>query len=255
MEFTFKVNEGQVIHVSELGAGCAGPIVDFAHGISAYTEYFFPIENDGIFTEEELITWINYLNELGFNILYCGRVHRQETDKSYYLCVIHNELLAQAFPKLNANKYSKLNLMVLQALRYIQYYKDIVKYAYEISKIIKDKFLSLQLGHVYAFYYSSRYNEVYGYWDNNYLSGTYCWIFGAVRPRLLTLEQFREITHFGNIIYIFDYDYPNFDSTSLIGTSKKTQLGDIKKNKIKSFITLIENNEYQKLINKFIGNE
>lgn len=164
--------------------GCAGPIIDFADEDTSYTEYYLPIFNeDGShIKEKDLIKWINFVNLTGLNILYCGTIVRDDMyNQEFYLCVIHNELIKKSFPNLTRT-IERLNLMSVQALRFIEYYPKIVKYSYLIYEELKDALLSIQIAH-YKYMVEVDLD----------LSSTYTWIGHSYIPLFKTTVEFNNI--------------------------------------------------------------
>ena len=248
MNFVFKVFTKNALITLENNTECAGPVLDFCNGLDSYTEYYIPANE---VKEEELTAWIGYLDEIGFNVMYCGIVYRTDLWGNYYLCVIHNNILHENFPNMEVGYLSRLNLMTLQALRYVQYFKNIVKWSYEIDKSIKDKFVALQLAHLYSDYYSptyTSYNSTYNNWITN---PTYCWIHYSTYLYIRELGEFIRFKQFNNINNVFEQgcrkDVLNHDY-NLIKDGSKLSISTITQDKRRTkHRKLIEGKNYLKL--------
>jgi hypothetical protein len=184
---------------------CAGPIIDYADNDKSYTEYYLPIidEDGNEIKESSLIEWINFINLTGLNILYCGTIIRDDMlNQEFYLCIIHNELIKKSFPNLTSS-IERLNLMSVQALRFIEYFPKIVEYSYLIYKELNDAFLSIQIAH---YKYIAEFN--------NDLSSTYTWINTSYQPLFKTNQEFNNKKSFtSGINELFFIKYKNcYDS-------------------------------------------
>ena len=239
MEFTFNCRLGHRIMTTAKQVDCAGPIIDFADNAKSYTEYYLPIINErgNEITKTDLTKWINFINQTGLNILYCGTTVRDDMyNQEFYLCVIHNELIKKSFPNLTST-IERLNLMSVQALRFIEYYPEIIDYSYLIYEELNDAFLSIQIAH-YKYIVEL----------NKDLSNTYTWISTSYTPLFKTNQEFNSIKNISNgINELFYAGYKNcYDNYN------QKIYEDTKVDITKSFYRLVfGGNYYNSKINKF----
>ena len=248
---------------------CAGPILDYCDNNTSYTEYYLPLldTNGGEIKEKDLIKWINFINKTGLNILYCGVVYRKDLMEEFYLCVIHNKLIHKSFPKLE-NGIKFLNLMSVQALRFIQYYPEMVEYSYLINKELKDAYLSIQIAH-YKYLLNKKGD----------LSSTYTWIDLTTQPLFKSNTKFKKLENIVNINYLFwlklkdcyyNYNYKISEKTKtdnnktmyklLLGWIEFEYSGNPYKPKkiehepVEELVNYLNNNEFKNFI-KYFENE